>query len=165
MGSYFPNQELNLNPWEVPLPAKTLQSCPNSLQPYDCSPPGFSVHGILQARILEWVAMPSFRLSSRPRNWTHISVSPALAGGFFTTSVPRQPYKSYGRKAEERRLSLNPRLPGMEDLGGSALPAIHRFLSGPGLLERMQEYPVTFFSDVSNTQSVFISLGCHNKTW
>ena len=38
----------------------------------DCSPPGSSVHGILQARILEWVAMPSSRGSSRSRDWSHI---------------------------------------------------------------------------------------------
>ena len=45
------------------------------------------VHGILQARMLEWVAMPSSRGSSRPRDQTHISTSPALAGRFFTTST------------------------------------------------------------------------------
>ena len=39
----------------------------------DCSPPGSSVHGILQARILEWFAMPSFTGSSRPRNQSWIS--------------------------------------------------------------------------------------------
>ena len=56
--------------------------------PVDYSLPGSSVHGILQARILEWVAMPSSRGSSQPRGWTcgflHL---PALAGGFFTTSA------------------------------------------------------------------------------
>ena len=36
--------------------AKSLQSCLTLCNPMDCSPPGFSVHGILQARILEWVA-------------------------------------------------------------------------------------------------------------
>ena len=41
--------------------------------PMDFSPPGSSVHGILQARILEWVAMPSSRGSSQPRDWNHIS--------------------------------------------------------------------------------------------
>ena len=50
----------------------------------DCSPPGSSVHGILQARILEWVAMPSSRGSSRPRDPTHISCIP---GRFLTTST------------------------------------------------------------------------------
>ena len=39
----------------------------------DCSPPGSSVHGILQARILEWVAIPFSRGSSWPRNWTLVS--------------------------------------------------------------------------------------------
>ena len=41
--------------------------------PINCSPPGSSVHGILQARILEWVAMASSRGSSRPRDWTWVS--------------------------------------------------------------------------------------------
>ena len=41
--------------------------------PMDCSPPGSSVRGTLQARILEWVAMPSSRGSSQPRDWTHVS--------------------------------------------------------------------------------------------
>ena len=49
--------------------------------PMDCSPPDSSVHGILQARTLEWVAMSSSRGSSQPR----ILASPALAGRFFTT--------------------------------------------------------------------------------
>ena len=39
----------------------------------DCSPTGSSVHGILQARILEWVTMPSFRVSSRPRDGIYVS--------------------------------------------------------------------------------------------
>ena len=53
--------------------AKLLQSCPTLCNPVDCSLPGSSVHGILQARILEWVAMPSSRASSRARDQTHIS--------------------------------------------------------------------------------------------
>ena len=44
------------------------QSCLTLCDPMDCSPPGFSVHGILQARILEGVAMPSTRGSSQPRD-------------------------------------------------------------------------------------------------
>ena len=39
----------------------------------DCSPPGSSVHEILQEKILEWIAMTSSRGSSQPRNWTHVS--------------------------------------------------------------------------------------------
>ena len=44
------------------------QSCLTPCDPVDCSPPGSSVHGILQARILQWVAMPSSRESSQPRD-------------------------------------------------------------------------------------------------
>ena len=46
----------------------TAQSCLILCNSVDCSPPGSSVHGILQARILEWVAIPFFRGSSRPRD-------------------------------------------------------------------------------------------------
>ena len=53
--------------------AKSLQLYLTRCDPMDCSPPGSSVHGILSARILEWVAMPSSRGSSRPRDRTHIS--------------------------------------------------------------------------------------------
>ena len=51
--------------WEnLCLHAKSLQSCPTLRNPIDRSPPSSSVHGILQASILEWVAMPSSRGSS-----------------------------------------------------------------------------------------------------
>ena len=53
--------------------AKLLQSCPTLCNPMDCSLPGSSVHGILQAKILEWVAMLSSRGSSQPRDQTHVS--------------------------------------------------------------------------------------------
>ena len=53
--------------------AKSLQSCPTFWDPMDCSPPGSSIHGILQARILESVAMPSFRGSSQSRVRNHVS--------------------------------------------------------------------------------------------
>ena len=52
---------------------KSFQSCPTLCNPMNCNLPGSSVHGILQARILEWVAMPSFRGSSPPKNRTHVS--------------------------------------------------------------------------------------------
>ena len=48
--------------------AKSLQSCPTLCDPIDRSPPGSPLPGILQARILEWVAMPSSRGSSQPRD-------------------------------------------------------------------------------------------------
>ena len=49
------------------------KSCPTLRDPMDCSPSGSSVHEILQARILEWVAISFSRGSSQPRDWTHIS--------------------------------------------------------------------------------------------
>ena len=65
-----------------------IQSCPTLCDLMDCSPPGLSVHGILEARILEWVAMLSSR-GSLPNSGIEPTslVSPALAGGFFTTST------------------------------------------------------------------------------
>ena len=62
-----------------------LQSCLILCNPTDCGWPGSSVHGILQERILEWVAMLSSRGSSRPRDRTCFS---CLAGGFFTAEPP-----------------------------------------------------------------------------
>ena len=50
-----------------------LLSCPILCDTMDCNPPGFSIHGILQARILEWISMPSFRGSSQSRDQTCIS--------------------------------------------------------------------------------------------
>ena len=54
---------------------KSLQSCPTLCDPTDCSLPGSSVRGILQARIPEWVAMPSSGGSAQPRDRTHTSDS------------------------------------------------------------------------------------------
>ena len=51
----------------------SLQSCPTLFDPMDCSPPGSSVHGILQAKTLEWVVVFPSRRSSRPRDRTHVS--------------------------------------------------------------------------------------------
>ena len=57
----------------VCMPAKSLQSCTTLCNPMDCSPPVSLVHGVLQARILEWVAISSYRGSSLPRDQTCIS--------------------------------------------------------------------------------------------
>ena len=57
------------------------QWCPNLCNPVDCSPPGSSVHGTLQARRLEWVSISSCRGSSQPRNRTLVL---GIAGRFFT---------------------------------------------------------------------------------
>ena len=56
------------------------QLCPTLCDPMDCSPPGSSVYGILQAGILEWAAIAFSRGSSRPRDWTQVS---CIAARFF----------------------------------------------------------------------------------
>ena len=84
--------------------SKSLQSCPTLCYPMDCSPPGPSVHGILQARTLEWAAMPFSRGSSQPRNQTRVSLMPpVLAGGFFTTSATWKASMQYPQREREKR--------------------------------------------------------------
>ena len=67
------------------------QSCPTLCDPVDCSPPGSSVHRILQARILERVAMPSSGGFSQPRDGTGASCVSGVAGRFFTTELSGKP--------------------------------------------------------------------------
>ena len=55
----------------------------------DHDPPGSSVHGILQVRILEWVVIPFSRVSSRPRDQTHVSL---IAGTLYPLSHQGSPY-------------------------------------------------------------------------
>ena len=98
--------------------AKSLQSCPTLCDPVDCSPPGFSVHGILQARILEWVAMPSSGGSSWPRDGTGVSWVSCIAKGFFTAEPPGKPELIYyeqpfpGHQKEKWRTSCSFRVTG-----------------------------------------------------
>ena len=63
------------------------QSCSTLCDPMDSNPPGFSVHGIFQERILEWVAVFFSRWSSQPRNWTWVS---CIAGRFLTNWATRE---------------------------------------------------------------------------
>ena len=61
--------------------SKVLQLCMTLWDPVDCSPPGSSVHGILQARILEWVVFSSSMRSFQPRDWTYAFWGSYIAGG------------------------------------------------------------------------------------
>ena len=63
----------------------------DSLQPYCRSPPRSSAHGILQARMLEWAAMPFSRVSSRPGDQARVSCT---AGGFSTVCATGKPLKN-----------------------------------------------------------------------
>jgi len=66
---------------------KVIQWCLTLCNPMDCSLPGSPVHGIYQARILEWVAFPFSRGSSQPRDRTQVS---CITGGFFTIWATRE---------------------------------------------------------------------------
>ena len=96
--------------WFVHVKVKVLvaQSCLTFCDSMDCSPPGSFVHGILQARILEWVAMSFSRGSSQPRDWTQVSQT---AGRFFTVWAT---WKVQGCE--------NLRLMRMDDTGGGSSP-------------------------------------------
>ena len=72
------------------------QLCLTLFDPMDCSPPGSSVHGIFQARILEWVAIPSPGDLPNPGIEPTSLACPALAGGLFTTSTAWE--ASWGEK-------------------------------------------------------------------
>ena len=103
------------------LHAWSLQSRPTVCSSMDCSPPGSSVRGILQARILEWVAMPFSRGSSPDPGIEPMSlVSPALQADSLLTELPRKPLvniqntnynqvkkhrnKTYSQKKDEKGL-------------------------------------------------------------
>ena len=74
-------------------------SCPTLYNSLDWSPPGSSVHGILQERMQEWVAMPFSRGSSLPRDRTCISCVSCIADGFFTCWNIRKA-QSWGRSQQ-----------------------------------------------------------------
>ena len=71
--------------------ATSPQSCPTLWNSTDRSPPGSSVHGILQARVLEWVSVPSSRVSSWPRDQTCLS---CIAAELFITKSLRKSLKT-----------------------------------------------------------------------
>ena len=81
------------------------QWCPTLCDPMDCSPPGSSVHGIFQARILEWVGISSSRVSFWPRDQTHVSCFSCTAGGLFTTEPLGKPYKRHEENRSSEKLT------------------------------------------------------------
>ena len=85
------NTHFSIGKERVCVCVKSLQSCLTLYDPMDHSPPGSSVHRILQARILEWVAIPSSKGSSGPRDRTWVSYVLWIGGRFFTTSTLESP--------------------------------------------------------------------------
>ena len=81
------DQELNLGSGQGKYQVLITRKWKSLSCPTLCDPMDYSVHGILQARILEWVVFPFSRGSSRPRNWTRVSW---IAGGFFANWAIRE---------------------------------------------------------------------------
>ena len=77
----------------------------DSLWPMNCSPPGSLVHGIFQARMLEWVTIPFSSGSSQPRDQTQVS---CIAGKFLTTESPGKPASTHCDQPHPKHLSLCP---------------------------------------------------------
>ena len=75
--------------------AKSLQSCLTLCDPMYCSLPGSSIHGVLQARILEGVAIYFSKGSFQPRDQTFVSCGSCFAGRFFTDEPPGNPEDSH----------------------------------------------------------------------
>ena len=73
--------------------SKSLQAHLTLCEALDCSPPASSVHGILLARILEWVTRPSSRGSSQPMDQTHVSCVSCITGRFFTHWTIREAHQ------------------------------------------------------------------------
>ena len=82
VGTTMPNTELSM--W-----SESAQSCPTLCNHMDCSLPGSSLHGILQARILEWVAISFSRGSSRLGDWTQVS---CIVGRHFNLWATREDF-------------------------------------------------------------------------
>ena len=75
-------------------------SCQTFCDPMDCSQPGFSVHGIFQAGILEWIAIPVSRGSSLPRDWTQVSCFASLIAQLVKNlpAMQKTPVRFMGRE-------------------------------------------------------------------
>ena len=114
------------------LRAKSLQSCLTLCDPMDCSPPGPTVYGISQARILECSAMGS----SWAKDWTHVYSVSCIADRFFTTEPPGNPIMEYVSHAKsEKKYGCNS--------PGSAVVKISLLVQGvqvQSLVEELRSY-------------------------
>ena len=127
------------------------QSCPTLCHPVDCSPPGSSVHGILQARILESVAMPSPRGSSPPRDQTQVFYT---AGKFFIIWVTREVLTVWVPTYPARASSTSDPVP------SSPLRFRTTSLSRPYLLSELYSWPQTHSPCTSLLSSWVPPPGC-----
>ena len=98
-----PALQANSLPAEPQSQSEVTQSCPTLGDPVDCSPPSSSVHGVLQARVLEWVAISFSRGSSRPRDRTQVS---CIAGRRFNLWATRETLSHKGSPINKKGFIL-----------------------------------------------------------
>ena len=128
----------------------------------DCSPPGTSVLGILQARILEWVSI-SFSRGSQPRDQTHVSYVSCIAGRFFTTSTtnPRLDYTA---------ATTNSNFSGLIQQKFTSHCALHPGQVVRGLCSAQERLPstqafITFTSRKRELLSPIMAMECKTFSW
>ena len=128
--------------------SEVVQSCPTLCDPVDCSPPGSSVHGILQARILEWVAISFSRGSSRPRDQTQVSCIAGRCFNLWTTREEAQRLKRGSakqikepKKGYKGCFTLAHSVPLWSSSPAHANTVLYNLCAGPGHLgcEAMEE--------------------------
>ena len=78
------NSNKNIYMWQPCVCMLSYFSCVWLCHPMDCIQPGSSIHGIILARILKWVAMPFSKVSAQSKDQTHVSCSSCTSGRFFT---------------------------------------------------------------------------------
>ena len=103
---------------------EVAQSRPTRGDPMDCSPPGLSVYGILQAGILEWVAMPSSRGSSGPRDQTCVLHLLHWQSGSLPLAPAGKPLLDAAAAAKSLQSCLTLRNPIDSSPPGSPVPGI-----------------------------------------
>ena len=142
----------------MPALFSVTQLCLTLWDPMDCRPPGPSVHGMVQARILEWVAISFSKGSSQLRDQTRVS---CIAGWFFTTEPPRKSDVSTAR-LEKHMLMLGEEILKAFSHGQSCKVASERALSeSPG--SQVFPYPwVGFFLASSRRKRETISVQLKN---
>ena len=112
--------------------SEVAQLCPTLCDPMDCSPPVSSVHGIFQARVVEWVAISFSRGSSQPRDWTQVS---SIVGRCFTLWTTREVLKKISKRKSLSCVSLfvTPWTSPGQNTGMSSLSLLQEIFSTQGL--------------------------------
>ena len=101
---HMQKNEVGLPPTHTPhiiiKESEVAQLCPTLCDPMKCNLPGFSIQGIFQARVLEWVAISFSRGSSRPRGWTQVSC--IVGRSFYPLSHQRSHHNKNKLKMDQR---------------------------------------------------------------